>query len=496
MAIISVSDLTFGYDGSVDLIFEHVSFQLDTDWRLGLTGRNGRGKTTLLKLLLGQMEYRGRIVSSAGFDYFPFSVEDETEDTLSVLASVCPDCPQWRLLRELSLLEMDEEALWRPFRTLSNGERTKALLCALFLKENRFLLIDEPTNHLDLHGREILSRYLARQKGFILVSHDRAFLDGCIDHVLSINKTTVEVRKGNYSTWEENKERKEAFERREQEKLRQEIRQLEKSARTAAVWSDRTERTKYGTTDSGLKPDRGYVGHKAAKLMKRSKCLEARRAAAVEEVARLMKNVETAESLKLPCLPYFSDRLVELRDVSVAYDGRTIFQNVGFSIERGERVVLRGRNGAGKSSLLRLICGEDIPHSGSIRLGSRLKISCIPQDTAQLRGNLAVFIERYGLDETLFKAILRKLDFSREQFDKPMEHYSGGQKKKVLLAKSLCEPAHLYVWDEPLNFIDVISRVQIEELLLSACPSLLFVEHDGVFCDRIATKEICLGHLP
>ena len=115
-----------------------------------------------------------------------------------------------------------------------------------------------------------------------------------------------------------------------------------------------------------------------------------------------------------------------------------------------------------------------------------------PQRTDFLSGGLSDFAARSGIDESLFKAILRKLDFSREQFDKDLETYSEGQKKKVLLAKSLCQPAHLYVWDEPLNFIDVLSRVQIEDLLLASRPTLLFVEHDRAFRERIATKEILL----
>ena len=114
----------------------------------------------------------------------------------------------------------------------------------------------------------------------------------------------------------------------------------------------------------------------------------------------------------------------------------------------------------------------------------------MPQDASFLRGDLSDYARGHGVDESLFKAILRKLDFSRAQFEKDMADFSAGQKKKVLLARSLCEPAHLHIWDEPLNYVDVISRMQIEDLLLRCAPTLLFVEHDRVFCDRIATKTI------
>ena len=128
MSLIQVSDLTFSYDGSYDLIFDEASFQIDTDWKLGFVGRNGRGKTTFLKLLMGQMEYRGKIKADVEFDYFPFSVPNIEEDTIAVAYGIYPELEYWQLVRELSRLEMEEEALLRPFFTLSGGERTKVLL--------------------------------------------------------------------------------------------------------------------------------------------------------------------------------------------------------------------------------------------------------------------------------------------------------------------------------------------------------------------------------
>ena len=117
----------------------------------------------------------------------------------------------------------------------------------------------------------------------------------------------------------------------------------------------------------------------------------------------------------------------------------------------------------------------------------------MPQDTGHLKGSLTEYADAYGLELSLFLALLRKLDFTREQFEKPIEDFSGGQKKKVLIARSLCEQAHLYIWDEPLNFIDVFSRMQIEELLVKYRPTMLLVEHDKAFTDRLGTKIVELG---
>ena len=177
MSLIQVSNLTFAYDGSYENIFENVSFQLDTNWRLGFTGRNGRGKTTFLNLLLEKYEYQGSISASVQFSYFPYAVENVKALTIDVVEQIHPDYEYWKLAKEMNGLQLEEDLLYRPYETLSNGEQTKLQLAVLFSKENNFLLIDEPTNHLDVRGRELVSRYLSSKKGFILVSHDRAFLD-------------------------------------------------------------------------------------------------------------------------------------------------------------------------------------------------------------------------------------------------------------------------------------------------------------------------------
>lgn len=486
MSLINIKHLTFAYEGSYDNIFENVSFQIDTDWKLGFTGRNGRGKTTFLNLLLGKYDYGGSISANVSFEYFPYPVKNMEWNTLDVIQEMIPDYVHWELMRELSLLKVSEDVLDRPFHILSKGEQTKVMLAALFLKENSFLLIDEPTNHLDTNARKLVSQYLNTKSGFILVSHDRAFLDQCVDHILSINKTNIEVQKGNFSDWWENKQHQDNFELSENEKLRKDIKRLTEAAKRTSKWSQEVEKSKYGNGPV----DRGYIGHKAAKMMKRSKSIEQRQQSAMEEKSSLLKNIESLETLKISQLSYHKRQLVELEYVSINYGEKQVCENVSFTIEQGDRIALAGKNGSGKSSLIKLICGEGINYNGTFRKGSQLKISCVSQDTSHLRGNLTEYAREQGIDESLFKAILRKLDFSRVQFEKDMSAFSGGQKKKVLIAKSLCEHVHLHIWDEPLNFIDVLSRMQIEELLLEYSPTILFVEHDREFCNHIATKVV------
>lgn len=490
MSLINVTNLTFAYESSYDPIFENVSFQIDTDWKLGFTGRNGRGKTTFLNLLQGKYEYSGNISSTVSFDYFPYHVEHKEYLTQDVIEEIYPEYVHWQIVRELNLLKVSEDVLYRPYASLSNGEQTKVMLAALFTKENRFLLIDEPTNHLDMHARKSVSDYLNKKRGYILVSHDRAFLDDCVDHILSINKTNIEIQKGNFSAWWENKKRQDQFELASDEKLRKDIKRLTDSAKRTGNWSHEVEKTKNGTRNSGSKVDKGYIGHKAAKMMKRSKNLEQRQQSAIEEKSKLLKNIESSESLAISQLEYHKKQLAELENVSISYGSKTVCENVSFTIEQGERIALSGKNGSGKSSILKLICGEDLQYTGHLGRDRQLKISYVSQDTSHLRGSLSDYATSSGIDESLFKSILRKLDFSRLQFEKDISTYSGGQKKKVLIAKSLSEQAHLHIWDEPLNFIDVISRMQIEELLLEYAPTILFVEHDRAFCENVATKIV------
>ena len=507
---IKVSNLTFAYEGSADDVLENVSFNIDTDWKLGLIGRNGKGKTTLLNLLMGKYKFQGSITGNIRFDYFPYEVSEEdlkkTADEL--MEKWKPEVESWQVMVEMNQIGMDSECLYRPLSTLSFGERTRVMLAVLFAGENEFLLIDEPTNHLDDNARNIVKDYLSGKKGFILVSHDRDLLDKVCDHVLVLNRKTVEVQVGNFSSWWENKEKNDAFARSENEKHLKEIGKLKAAADRSNRWAEKSENSKIGydpikETDRNIST-RSYIGAKTKKMESRVKSFENRMEREIEEKEGLLKDVEKVIDLKLCPMKYHKETLIEARDLSLKYpdSDAPLFDGLRFQVKRGDRVVLAGENGCGKSSVIASILQKagitpagnkekNVPLSeGTLDVGSGLVISYISQDTSFLSGTLKKYCEDNNLDESLFLAVLRQLDLDRTQFVKNMEDFSEGQKKKVLIASSLITPAHLYIWDEPLNYIDVFSRMQIEKLIKEFEPTMLLVEHDVRFREQVATEIV------
>lgn len=230
-------------------------------------------------------------------------------------------------------------------------------------------------------------------------------------------------------------------------------------------------------------------------MMQLAKNIERRQQRSLEEKRALLKHIDYVPDLRIRTLPYFRSRLIEMQELSLGYEGRPLFEPLTLSIESGERIALIGANGSGKSSLFKAILGELEPLSGRLLVGSQLKISLVNQESGFLSGDLKDFARQRGIDESLFKAILRKLDFLRIDFEKDMSSYSQGEKKKVLLAASLSDPSHLYLWDEPLNFIDYYSRQQIERLILTYRPTMIFVEHDQHFCEQVADRIVELKRL-
>lgn len=484
MSNISIKNLTFAYPGQA-VLFDNANFELDTSWRLGLLGRNGRGKTTLFKLLQNKLSYTGTINVSVPLAYFPQPLGDQTQLALYCLQET-GNFLEWELKRELKLFGISEDLLWQPFNTLSGGEQTKLMLCALFCQADHFFLLDEPTNHLDLAGRQELVAYLKQKKqGFIVTSHDRTFLNQTIDHTLVIERSQLCLENGDLASYEMQKKRRDSHDIQQNEKTRHELKRLKQAALTKENWASQAERQKLNNSHA----DKGFIGRRAAKVMKRATSLKARAEKQIKQKESQLKNLEVSEPLSLNYQPTHKQVLVEAKDFTLTYD-RQLFSPLNFEVKAGEIVVLKGNNGSGKSSLFQALLGSSTATaSGELSLNTK-NISVVRQDFSANRGTLKEFAQKRDLDYTLLLTLLKKLGFERHTFDVLLENMSLGQQKKVELAASLATPAELYLWDEPLNYLDTYNQDQLLALLQETKPALLVIEHDQNFIDQIADTVV------
>jgi lincosamide and streptogramin A transport system ATP-binding/permease protein len=389
-----------------------------------------------------------------------------------------------RLESELVDLGIKASLQTRSFVHLSGGEQTRCQLAGLFAIEHGFALIDEPTNHLDRQGRERLGEYLDRKNGFLLVSHDRSFLDACIDHVIALNPDTSETHRLSYSQWRHVFRQRLAAQASANRSLKKDIRRFE------AVAGQRRRGAMKREGDKAAHTDKGYIGAQAARQMKRAIAADRRAEQAAEVRRESLNDLEKTYRLKLATTSVrMSHPMLQASNLVVHRD-EALFEPVSFELSSTTRLAVLGANGSGKSSLLDMICGSPMVHRGSFTRSNLVEVSRISQHPTWSHGDLRLRLAEENLDETRFRQIMAALGVRGALLEKPIEAQSQGQQKKIELARSMMEPANLLVWDEPLNFIDVDSREQIEEVLLDQTPAMVFVEHDAAFIDHIATEVL------
>ena len=274
----------------------------------------------------------------------------------------------------------------------------------------------------------MVKQYIQGKKGFILVSHDRELLDACIDHVLVLNRKSIQIQSGNFSSWWENKNRQDHFAKMENEKHLREIASLKKAADQAGRWAKKSENSKIGY-DPIKEPDhanRAFIGEKTRKLQSRMVQYKKRMEREIAAKEDLLCDVENPVSLKLNPLSYHKEQLISGRELNIGYEGNQedVLKNFSFELRRGERVLLHGGNGCGKSTWIKILLAanrlpvEKTPEirSGELQIGSGLTFSYINQDTSFLKGGIREFCDRYDLEESLFCTLLRQLDMERPAF--------------------------------------------------------------------------------
>lgn len=496
MSTIQITHLTFAYPGQ-DNLFTNQNLTFDSSWKLGLTGRNGRGKTTLLNLIRGELSGQGSITMPLTPLYFPQPVKDPTKEAW-VVATEASTAELWEIQRELSLMHADDDLLYRPYESLSGGEQTKVLLAVTFASQTGFPLLDEPTNHLDIRGRDQIAAYLKQaQQGFIVISHDRHFLDVATDHTLTIEKQQLVLTQGNYSAYAQAKQLKDQSEYAEQAKLRRDIDRLKQTAASKRQWSHSRETDKYGNPHkkgSGAVYDTGFIGARSARVMQKAKNLEHRMDKAITDKKSLLQNVEFVDPLTMNYQPNHHETLLWVRNVQLSYDGQPLFSKpISFELNRGNRLALIGPNGSGKSSLIAAILGQFKGEvTGEIQLTENAKRSLVRQHYPDNFGMLTQFAEKRGMSYQALLNNLKKLGMPRTAFNTPIQQLSAGQQKKVELAASLATPTSLYLWDEPLNYLDVFNQEQLTTLIQTVQPTMLITEHDRDFIQSVSTKIVSL----
>ena len=514
MIDISVRDLTKAFEVNNNIL-DGLTFQVQHGERVGILGRNGTGKTTLFRLMVGELtEDKGEIDIARGkrlglvsqIPRYPagYTVEDvlaTAEERLNAMQA------RMRKLEELMAVSSDrallseyDELLSRfemlggydaevrrskvangldippamrgqLFDSLSGGEKTRVNLARLILEDTDILLLDEPTNHLDMHATEWLEDYLLHFKGTVLaISHDRWFLDKVAQRIIEIVNGKAEFYNGNYTFYAEEKQRRYEELRRQYEKNQKEIAHLQKAADDLHLWA--------------------FMG--ADKLHKRAFSMEKR-------IARLQTAEKPREDKKLSVRfrqkEFFGDEVLVLEDVAKSYGEKKLFSGIDELIEPGERIALIGDNGTGKSTLLRCITGEETPDRGWIHLGPAVKSAYLPQLVRfddPSRNMVDTMLWEAKCDPQTARNRLAAFGFRGEDVFKSVSVLSGGEQSRLRLCILMRDDINFLMLDEPTNHLDLLSREWMEDALTDYSEALLFVSHDRWFIEKFATRIWCL----
>ena len=453
-------------------LFDSIDLQIDAGERLCLVGRNGTGKSTLMKLLCGEViPDDGDVLHSPDVKIarlqqdVPHGMEASVFEVVAQgLTDLHPEDEwqvQWKVDTVLSRLQLDPDTR---FESLSGGWKRRALLARALVSEPDLLLLDEPTNHLDAESVDWLEQFLQRFSGTVVaITHDRYFLDNAAEWILELDRGHGIPYKGNYSSWLEQKE------------ARLEQEQKTEDARMKA-----------------MKKELEWVRQNPKGRQAKSKA----RIARFEELSDVdyQKRNETNE-IFIPVAERLGTEVFEFTGVSKSYGDRLLIDNLSFQIPAGAIVGIIGPNGAGKSTLFKLLSGKEQPDSGTVKIGQTVKMAFVDQSRDGLAGEKTVWEDiSGGLDmitvgkfQMPSRAYCGRFNFSGGDQQKRVGNLSGGERGRLHLAKTLAEGGNVLLLDEPSNDLDVETLRALEDALLEFAGCALVISHDRWFLDRIAT---------
>lgn len=518
MIEIGVSNLTkmFG----VDKIFENVTFDIKTKDRIGLIGRNGTGKTTLMKILTGHENYQTGMVNkrkglTIGYlEQIPNyddenTVLDVLNEAFSSLSKIKLQMEQLeksfdklkdhelhaainkysslhdiyeisggyntneRLNRILQGLEISEDMQKRQFNMLSGGEKTRVILGKILLEEPELLLLDEPSNHLDIKSVEWLEEYLNTYNGTLLmISHDRYFLDRVVNKIIELEPDGAQIYYGSYSKYVAEKELRFLQAMKEYENQQRKINKMEEQIKRYRIWGEMRD---------------------SDKMYKRAKELEKR----LEKIDRINKPVvdKKAANFNINSVERTGKEVIKAINLEKSFDSNKLFHDVSFTIFYNDSMCILGENGAGKSTILKIILSEMSPDSGEVKIGSNVKIGYLPQEVNFDKEDVSIvdyFSYYYGISLSEARKELAKILFTGDDVYKHINTLSGGEKSRLKLGMLIYEKVNTLILDEPTNHLDIDSREVLEESLINYEGTLLFVSHDRYFVNKIAT---CIGEI-